>query len=196
MGISRYPNKVIATRVTGNVDGSVASVSGNVGGNVVGSVGSLTDLSEYNILSAVGPVANAAYTSVVDVTGKGFLSTATALSGGGASNVSYIKITIDGTVVVAAAETFNSNQKVTGLCQVSDIITTATIAVFAYNGGALDPKALSGYYRNYPYTTEDTTSGIVVVHSPIFFKSSLLVEVKYAVGNNNAGYYVAYGVAS
>lgn len=102
--------KIIAKYVEGNVNGSVASVTGavgsvtgNVGGNVNGSVASLVEeigifpTKAYSAVYYNASPSNNTYYTALNISGKGVLNKANFVSyGSTAANSLQMKITIDG----------------------------------------------------------------------------------------------------
>jgi hypothetical protein len=157
-----------------------------------------TDWSKYTLMSATGNVSNNTFTSVLSVTGKGFLNLATVCAGTSGNDRSDIRVTVDGTIVVNTGETNpSSTQYIAGISTQDNIKYSTTWNALCYDYSYSQIAYMRiGNFKNYPYTGASANGGIVVIPSNLFFKQSLLIEVKYTTGNSNAKYYLSYGVKS
>lgn len=183
MGISRYPEKVIATRVTGNVDGSVGSVAGNVGGNVAGSVGSVTGNIGGNVAGSVasvtgnvgGNVAGSVGSVLTEILPKkayssvysngsmtdGTYYTALNVSGKGMLNAVYVLI--GGLDAIAIQIKITVDGSVYEFAECAGISGTPARPTVLVSGAGSELGA--------------------VYNGPVYFASSVKVEIKSTVGS-------------
>lgn len=135
-----------------------------------------TDWSRYTLFSVstdVTPAVANVFESVYSVTGQGFLSHAliSNVSTGGAE----IRITIDGVIVHRTGTTTTTNMS--GILQRSSITYNGTSMSAAF----FDLGKTLLNLDSYPQT--GGTSETVAIPIPLFFNSSLLIEIRQSVPN-------------
>lgn len=137
----------------------------------------MKNYTRFDTISDSGVVVDGEYKEVLSVTGKGFLDTAYITYDG--SHDIYIKVTIDG---VEKHESKNGAavSKATGLFQSKSTVSDASSLCSVVMNG------LSAY----PLT--DASASSVVLSEPIYFSTSLKIEVK-KVGATTAVNYGVFG---
>lgn len=133
-------------------------------------------------------VTGSAFTTLLSISGKGFLNKAVLSTRANASNASQLKITIDGILVFNGQTQANLDQA-TGIIMDSDLSTTSA------NGGSFSRVNQAGTVFNvgraYPYTAAGV--GFSVISYPILFNSSLLVEAAVIAAASLANTYTIQG---
>lgn len=118
--------------------------------------------------------------TVYSVTGKGFLTRAMLSYPSGTGNSIKLRLTVDGTVTFLTSLSRNGSQSYAVGIMTEDYITNnagsmqsryGALNYFIYDGS--NPPSIV----DYPYTT-DNVRALCLLANPIFFNTSLLVEVQ------------------
>lgn len=130
------------------------------------------------------------YETLYKVTGKGYLSKA--IITGDTSNICKIKITVDG-VVKFAAQSVSSATSAAGIITSDQLLNGATsdIAKIINFGGNTVASLLTP--KTYPYV-DDTDRGFCILSQPIFFNTSLLIEVTNTVDGGTVNHSYIGGI--
>ena len=147
-----------------------------------------TDWSKYTPVQGAGTVTGVgSYQTVVDITGKGYLAKAVIANGTGIGTpTAYIKVTIDGVLKHYTRFTYASRQG--GGLLTQDFLYNSTVIV----NGTMTQIGTAPIEVPYP-TTNGSEAGVVVMPMPIFFDTSLKIEVQVS-SDQASGYEYKYAV--
>jgi len=151
-----------------------------------------TDWSKYaqhNSFGTLTLTTNNVYEEIVDIAGAGFLSLANVLCSTG-SYESYIKVTIDGVVIHESKSATNTNAA--GIACLGALFGGDTLNLKVPND--VNACLFTSSHEEYPFV-DKTNLGQVILPKPIFFSTSLKIEVAVNnVGSTNAQYGCLWGV--
>lgn len=150
-------------------------------------VGGGTDWSKYtpiSIISSITPPTT--YTPVLSITGKGFLKSATAYG------ARYsLRITIDGTVIHESGYSNGTTNQQSGLIAGDDILGEGTGSLYDRLNSAYQLSIVTHPFIMSSLSTFSNKS--VFLPKELFFKQSLLVEIKTTTGIDNISYEITGG---
>ena len=136
-----------------------------------------TDWSKYTITSGSTVIGSSNYTTVLSVTGAGYISHVVGVPTISSTNNNiFVRVTVDNVVKVATGQqASNTIRRACGMMSNKSIfysatIDEATIVASTYRDLKVD------HFNLYPYTGAAVTGGIVLIPDSIFFKTSLLIE--------------------
>lgn len=160
-----------------------------------------TDWSKYNKTFGTGliaqTVATGSYTTIINVSGKGYLNHACCK--GVSSAIVKIKVTIDSVVTF---EGYSSIQSLIGILSYHDITWTGSgyAGQIVYFDLSIGGPALSETTTNatanqrlvqLPFITDNSRpSDVALIYQPLYFNTSCKVEVQAVSGGTTANIYI------
>lgn len=153
------------------------------------------DLRKYTEINVDGgvavPVSNT-WTTAVDITGEGFLNLANILAS--ATQTYSIRITVDG-VIKYEASAGTTGSRLSGVAVIDLILPMSNSTTSGANGFYAGANGIFPYtsISAYPYVAGGVVSCILTL--PIFFKTSLKIEVK-STGTGSVPTFIKGGVKS
>ena len=148
------------------------------------------DLTELNIFQGqnyayvVG--ADNTYEDLINITGKGYLVFCLVRKSG--AGTGGVKITVDGTSLFEAVN--NDNTRAVGIANASQLFQFTSADTAIRHTEATNPFQVQGATANtFKALPHSATEAMSVVASPIWFNSSLRIEVKYITTANLYVYY-------
>lgn len=145
-----------------------------------------TDWSKYTITSGSTALASSNYTTVLSVTGGGYISHVVGVPTiTSTDDAVFVRVTVDNVEKVATGQQSTSTTRTAcGMISNKSIFYSgAGFAIAASTYVALSVNK----FNLYPYTSSELTGGIVLTPDVVFFKTSLLIE-----GRRNGGGSVYY----
>ena len=127
------------------------------------------------------------YEDLFNVSGKGYLTFCIIQKS--AAGTGGLKITVDGSVMFEGVNSYNT--RAIGIINTAQITQYTSGAVPTHHASAVNPFNLQGASINaikeLPHT--DATEGMSITSTPIWFNTSLRIEVKYLAASNLYVYY-------
>jgi hypothetical protein len=148
------------------------------------------DLTELNIFQGQSGtyvvVADNTYEDLINITGKGYLSFCLVRKSG--AGTGGVKITVDGTSLFEAVN--NDNTRAVGIANVSQLYQFTSADTAIRHVDVNNPFSVQGATANaFKALPHSATEAMSVIASPIWFNSSLKIEVKYITTANLIVYY-------
>ena len=146
-----------------------------------------------NLESSITIATAGTYQTVLSQTGQGYFTKI--LIGGHATNIPKLRITIDG-VVVFYSKNNVSGANYSGILLESFLADEAGTWKIRASNAFTSAQVTTVTLKSYP-CNDDTVNAVVLLPQPIFFNTSLLVEITNTTNNGQAVTYMySGGVAS
>lgn len=140
------------------------------------------------------------YTTVLDVNGKGYMDVITMGHMHSSSDApAYLKVTVDGVVVLEAMTMSSSNYPVVGCISRNFLMSIASNGAGVYHPStSADNIRISSNFRvvDAPFVYSDSTDygGVIIYPDSLYFSTSLKVEISSRFSRGDVAYTISGGV--